>query len=224
MRSLDAPTAKSSTPWLPQSNTFGEIMLNGEVGVTISMLRPSLMIAPTSLSNSKSLSTYLVCWWDLHVSSWVRTCAYSSALEEMNDGISPPWDSRAFLVQKFSMTGWRYVNVTMLSEMACIIRATNLRETKSREHKIKISSIMISALGTIGDQNAIQATARTREVAAIKKTSPEILRGKRRYRRYAALKLLNYVSTIHLSAFEDFCRSDDTHNLHTLTHAHPVFL
>ena len=48
------------------------------------------------------------------------------------------------LLQEFSMTGWRYLNVSKVIAEECVVRVTNLPETSSGGHKIKISSLLLS--------------------------------------------------------------------------------
>lgn len=66
-------------------------------------------------------------------------------------------------LQEFSMTGWRYLNVTQVSDYPCIIRATNRQETWTSEHKLKISSMMLSIKGEVdhpreGRSNGLSST------------------------------------------------------------------
>lgn len=49
------------------------------------------------------------------------------------------------------MTGWRYVNVKRTGDSMCHVTVTNAPETSTGEHKIKISSFMISARGEVVD-------------------------------------------------------------------------
>lgn len=45
------------------------------------------------------------------------------------------------------MTGWRYVNITRTSAERCSVVAVNAPDTSTGEHKLKISSLMVSAFG-----------------------------------------------------------------------------
>ncbi len=47
-------------------------------------------------------------------------------------------------LQNFSMTGWRYLDVKRTGTGACIVEVTNSPKTLSGEHKVKISTLMIS--------------------------------------------------------------------------------
>jgi len=42
------------------------------------------------------------------------------------------------------MTGWRYLNVEKKGEKACIVEVTNSPKSLTGEHKVKISTLMIS--------------------------------------------------------------------------------
>ena len=47
------------------------------------------------------------------------------------------------------MTGWRYLNVSRLSPGPCFISITNSESTSSGEHKLKISSLLMSTRGEV---------------------------------------------------------------------------
>ena len=61
------------------------------------------------------------------------------------------------------MTGWRYVNMTRTSSANCILSVVNSDETSTGEHKLKLSSLMISAKGetVAGTKDSMLAQAMT---------------------------------------------------------------
>ena len=61
------------------------------------------------------------------------------------------------------MTGWRYLNVTRSGEQPCVVTAANSQETSTGEHKLKISSLMMSTLGEVveGEERTMLSHAMT---------------------------------------------------------------
>ena len=47
------------------------------------------------------------------------------------------------------MTGWRYLNVSRLSPEPCLVSITNSETTSSSEHKLKVSTMMLSTRGEV---------------------------------------------------------------------------
>lgn len=66
-------------------------------------------------------------------------------------------------VQFFSMTGWRYVNVTRDGGASCFVTATNSLQSTTGQYKLKLSSLMISAKGEVfkGAQGGMLSHAMT---------------------------------------------------------------
>lgn len=72
-------------------------------------------------------------------------------------------------VQKFSMTGWRYLNVTWISKNPCLVTVTNHEQSSTREHKLKVSTLMMSTRGEVveGEQGSMLSRAMTDTQASI---------------------------------------------------------
>ena len=49
------------------------------------------------------------------------------------------------------MTGWRYLNVSRTSPRPCLVSITNSEASSSGEHKLKVSTLMMSTRGEVVD-------------------------------------------------------------------------
>ena len=90
--------------------------------------------------------------------------------------------SQIFMVQKFSMTGWRYLNVTRVSGEPCLVSITNSDQTSTQEHKLKISSLMMSSRGEVveGEGGSMLSRAMTdTKASTLSKGSVSDFKGKK---------------------------------------------